>query len=176
MSKSEIKKVAKKQAKITSNKAVTKAVKAATREAKKTAKKTAKKAATKAALKQVKESKLSNEIKVAKMKQEKQETTEPTVKVKTIGKRVIKQELPVLGEMPITVYFTTYNELLFEHTDKKAVKAWRKEQKQVNRKPVDPDKLAARLQRHITKAVSILGDELTQSVVSEAMTPVVVED
>ena len=122
--------------------------------AKQTAKKTAKKTATK----------IANGAKLETV----QEKTKKNRRAKQITKRTITKKIDG-QDMPITLYATTYKGESFEHTDKAAVKAWRKERKAADRKPVDPAVVIARLDRAIKRAVKVLGADLVVDTVNNAL-------
>ena len=127
------------------------------------AKKTATKAA-KRAIKEVKENALKKDIAQAKAAKTDKPKTD-----KVITSRVVSTSITGLGMMPVKVYSTTYKGETFEHTDKKAVKQWRKEQKQVNKKPIDPIKFAARLENHVRKAIKVLGKDIATDTLNQAL-------
>jgi len=125
--------------------------------AKKQAKKTAAKVAEKAA--KASETTPAKASKPAKKK----------AKSKAITSRIVNLKIKGLGVMPVAIYSTTYKEETFEHTDKKEVKAWRKERKQADKKPVDPEKLANRLTKQVTRAIKVLGEDTATDVLNNAL-------
>jgi len=133
-------------------------------EVKAIAKKQAKKTAAKVAAKAAKAATAATEP--AKVEDK---PTKKKAKSKAISSRVVNLQIKGLGVMPVAIYSTTYKDETFEHTDKKEVKAWRKERKQADKKPVDPEKFAARLERHVKRAIKVLGEDTATDVLNDAL-------
>lgn len=95
-------------------------------------------------------------------------TKKARTKTKTISTRVETVKIKGLGFMPVTIYTTSIGDESFSHTDKKAVKEWRKDNKAV--KNLDPATIVTRLEKAVKRAAKHLGDDLAADTCNHALT------